>query len=176
LTFLDFHNGTAGLASIGTVCRKTYNSGFVTLLNFGQERDLDESILTFAHEVAHTFNSTHDNLFNETEPDCYNQGFIMDELYNSTSGGIASQPLLCEHFSQFYPSENQGKFSPCSLRSMKAKLETLGADDCFRDLAYDEEFSELEIAQCGNLILEPGEQCDCGFDQIVTSCYARALG
>lgn len=59
---------------------------------------------------------------------------------------------------------------------MKAKLETLGADDCFRDLAYDEEFSELEIAQCGNLIVEPGEQCDCGFDQIVTSCYARALG
>ena len=32
----DFHNGTAGLAHTGTVCRPTQNSGFVTLLNYGQ--------------------------------------------------------------------------------------------------------------------------------------------
>lgn len=52
LTFLDFHNGTAGLASVNTVCRRTQNSGFVTLLNNNVERDLQESVITFAHEVS----------------------------------------------------------------------------------------------------------------------------
>ena len=83
LTYLDFHNGTAGLASVGTACRKIQNTGFITLVNYGLERGLDESILTIAHEVAHNFNATHDNVF-EDDPECYNKGFIMDELYNST--------------------------------------------------------------------------------------------
>ena len=86
LTYRDFHNGTAGLASIGTVCRPIQNTGFVTLLNYGQERSTEESILTLAHEVAHNFNVSHDNE-HEDNPDCYNKGYIMDELYNSTNQG-----------------------------------------------------------------------------------------
>jgi hypothetical protein len=93
LTYRDFHNGTAGLASIGTACLQNHNSGFVTMLNFGQERSLSESITTMAHEVAHTFNAIHDNNY-ETDEECYNQGFIMDELHNvtleGTETGIAS--------------------------------------------------------------------------------------
>ena len=34
LTYLDFHNGTAGLANIGTVCQKSGNTGFVTMVKF----------------------------------------------------------------------------------------------------------------------------------------------
>ena len=41
----DFHNGTAGLAHTGTVCRPTQNSGFVTLLNYGQGSWLSDGFL-----------------------------------------------------------------------------------------------------------------------------------
>lgn len=144
LTYLDFHNGTAGLASVGTVCRPRFNTGFVTMLNFGLERSLDESVITLAHEVAHSFNAAHDNEFAANETECHGQGYIMDELYNSTSRN------------------NSDKFSPCSLRAMKAKLDELtrsSSDNCFRDLNYSEDDSDLQIALCGNGIVEAGEEC-----------------
>ena len=55
LTRRDFHNGTAGLASVGTVCRPETNTGFVTMLNYGTSRPMEESIRTFAHEVGHRY-------------------------------------------------------------------------------------------------------------------------
>ncbi len=73
---------------------------------------------------------------------------------------------------QFYLPGNAGnkdKFSPCSLMSMKEKLDALGnelgEDDCFKDLLYEDGESNIEISLCGNGIVEPGEQCDCGYDQ-----------
>ena len=117
LTFRDFHNGTAGLASIGTVCRRIQNAGFVTMLNYNRTRSLNESIITFAHEVAHSFDANHDDNFDERE-DCYGKGFIMDELFNSSN-------LV-----------NHNKFSNCSLDSMVSKLtdleQSLGEDECFK--------------------------------------------
>ena len=161
LTYRDFHNGTAGLASIGTVCRPIQNTGFVTLLNYGQERTTEESILTLAHEVAHNFNVSHDNE-HEDNPDCYNKGYIMDELYNSTN------------------SDNKQKFSSCSLTAMKSKISNLEAGDelCFVDQAFDENFTDLEISLCGNNIVEPGEECDCGLDESVCNdpcCYPAII-
>jgi len=159
LTFRDFHNGTAGLASIGTVCRRIQNAGFVTMLNYNRTRSLNESIITFAHEVAHSFDANHDDNFDERE-DCYGKGFIMDELFNSSN-------LV-----------NHNKFSNCSLDSMVSKLteleQSLGEDECFKNLDFDESFPSLVIAQCGNGIVEEGEQCDCGLDHFVCNdpcCY-----
>jgi len=156
LTYLDFHNGTAGLANVGTVCRPANNTGFVTMLNFHQDRDLEESVITLSHEVAHNFNASHDDTF-EDNAECYNKGFIMDELLNATDS---------DH------EENQRKFSSCSKNSMKAKLmelmEVEDHKDCFRNVAYDGSFSELQVSLCGNKIVEEGEQCDCGMNQ--TQC------
>ena len=61
LYFSDFDNGTAGLASLGTACRKTKNSGFVTLLNHGIDTSVNDSILTLAHELAHNLGALHDD-------------------------------------------------------------------------------------------------------------------
>ena len=44
-------------------CQKSGNTGFVTMLNFQQERDFDESVITFSHEVAHNFGASHDDGF-----------------------------------------------------------------------------------------------------------------
>ena len=68
----------------------------------------------------------------------------------------------------FFISENKKKFSVCSKNDMKAKLEELPVDndDCFRDVAYDESFSDLQISLCGNGEVEIGEDCDCGMNII----------
>jgi len=164
LTYLDFHNGTAGLANIGTVCQKSGNTGFVTMLNFNQERDFDESVITFSHEVAHNFGASHDDGFKDN-PECFNKGYIMDELFNTTTSDLE---------------ENSKKFSVCSKNDMKAKLEELPVDndDCFRDVAYDESFSDLQISLCGNGEVEIGEDCDCGMNQTVCDdpcCYPARI-
>ena len=87
------------------------------MLNHKRTRSLNESIITFAHEVAHSFDAHHDDNFDDRE-DCYGKGFIMDELFNSSN------------------LENHDKFSNCSLESMSSKLsglgQSLGEEDCFK--------------------------------------------
>lgn len=168
LTYLDFHNGTAGLANVGTVCRPVGNTGFVTMLNFDQDTDVDQSVITLSHEVAHNFNANHDDEFKDN-PECYNQGYIMDELLN---GNISTESIK----------ENKGNFSSCSTKAMKDKLSDLIEDvdksNCFRDLAYDEAFSELQVSVCGNEIVEEGEDCDCGMNHTVCNdpcCYPALI-
>ena len=58
--FRDFHNGTSGLATVGALCRPRQNSGFITLLNHGQQRETAESVLTLAHELGHSLGADHD--------------------------------------------------------------------------------------------------------------------
>ena len=37
------------------------NSGFITLLNYQQSRPLNQSIITLAHELAHSLGAKHDD-------------------------------------------------------------------------------------------------------------------
>jgi hypothetical protein len=86
----------------------------------------------------------------------------------------------------FFISENKKNFSVCSKNDMIAKLEELPVDndDCFRDVAYDKSFSDLQISLCGNGEVEVGEDCDCGMNILDildkeirgTFCFANTLG
>ena len=78
-TYRDFHGGTAGLASIGRACKSTHNSGFVTFLNYGDDRDFHESSITLIHEVAHTLNASHDQDYID-RPECVSEDFIMSNV------------------------------------------------------------------------------------------------
>jgi len=153
-TYLDFHNGTAGLASIGTMCRHRQNSGFITLLNNGLDRSINDSIITLAHELGHSLGAQHDQ--DVKDEDC-GENYIMAATMNDS---------LVEEFSN------------CSVRSMKEKVAVVLEDPMLNCLLTDDE-SPLEVSVCGNGLVEPGEECDCGDTQESCTdpcCYPAHIG
>ncbi|QQP53530.1 Disintegrin and metalloproteinase domaincontaining protein 10like, partial [Caligus rogercresseyi] len=117
---LDFEGGTAGYASVGTVCQDSHNSGFITSLNYGSDRSLEDSALTFTHEVGHNFGAKHDSDY--SDPECIKKDYIMNEVYDD---------------SQDFDKDGKSyrtKFSECSIASMREKLGELSRQDnlCFK--------------------------------------------
>lgn len=155
-TYRDFEGGTLGLAwtgdlkNAGGVCEKnghyrgslkSLNTGIITLLNYGKHVPPIVSHITLAHEIGHNFGSAHDP---EEDQNCTpggeNGNFIM--FARATSGD----------------KKNNNKFSPCSLKSVNAVLNTKARSlkGCFQ---------EPQEAICGNEVVEPGEECDCGWEE-----------
>jgi len=119
-TYLDFHNGTAGLSTVGGACRPAQNSGFISLLNHGQDTPLNQSV-----------------------------------IMRTTDGSDGLE------------------FSNCSLVDMRRRLEEILTDSSLRCLEEDDE-EPVSVSVCGNGLLEAGEQCDCGKDQLTCDdpcCY-----
>jgi len=142
-TFRDFPGGLQGLAWKGTLCREDFNTGFTTLLNHEVSSSLQQSGMTFSHEVGHNFGSDHD----EDEPGCPSD-YIM-----SSQGSKGSFV----------------KFSHCSLKNMTMKLNNVLDDspntrrNCF--VRKDYVPNDDNFAVCGDGIVTPGvEECDCGVD------------
>ncbi|XP_053204825.1 disintegrin and metalloproteinase domain-containing protein 10-like [Panonychus citri] len=161
-TYRDFEGGTLGLAwtgdlkNAGGVCEKnghyrgslkSLNTGIVTLLNYGKHVPPIVSHVTLAHEIGHNFGSPHDP---ENEGSCAPGGedgnYIM--FARATSGD----------------KRNNNHFSLCSLKSINAVLNTKARSSkgCFQ---------EPQESICGNEVVEPGEECDCGWAEDCTeSC------
>ncbi|XP_055927668.1 disintegrin and metalloproteinase domain-containing protein 10-like [Argiope bruennichi] len=155
-TYRDFEGGTLGLAwtgdlkNAGGVCEKnghyrgslkSLNTGIVTLLNYGKYVPPIVSHVTLAHEIGHNFGSPHDP---EDDVVCTpggdNGNYIM--FARATSGD----------------KRNNNKFSPCSVRSINAVLNTKARSlkGCF---------TEIQDSICGNGVVEKNEQCDCGWEE-----------
>ena len=67
--------------------------------------------------------------------------------------------------------EVRGELKNCSLQEMRLAVSSLSC------LLPDEE-EPLEVSVCGNGLVEPGEQCDCGGDQFSCDdpcCYPALL-
>ncbi|KAG1652431.1 ADAM 17-like protease [Nymphon striatum] len=146
-----FKGGILGLAyvgsprrnSVGGICTPGYvknghtlylNSGLSTSKNhYGQRVITREADLVTAH--GHNWGSEHDPDLDECSPDSSQGGSYLMYTY-SVSG---------------YDKNNK-KFSPCSLRSIRAVL-LAKASKCF---------SEPEESFCGNLLIEDDEECDAG--------------
>ncbi|GIX83684.1 ADAM 17-like protease [Caerostris extrusa] len=149
-----FDGGILGLAyvgsprrnSVGGICSPGYvkngytlylNSGLSTSRNhYGQRVITREADLVTAHEFGHNWGSEHDPDLPECSPDGRHGGSFLMYTY-SVSG---------------YDPNNK-KFSPCSIRSVRAVL-LAKASKCF---------SKPEESFCGNSLVEEGEECDAGF-------------
>ncbi|XP_049946248.1 uncharacterized protein LOC126428361 [Schistocerca serialis cubense] len=152
-TYRDFEMGTLGLAwtgdlkNAGGVCEKnghyrgsmkSLNTGIVTLLNYGKHVPPAVSHVTLAHEIGHNFGSPHDP--DSCTPGGEDGNYIM--FARATSGD----------------KKNNNKFSPCSISSINPVLNTKARSPkgCF---------TEPQKSLCGNGVVEPGEQCDCGWGE-----------
>ena len=163
-TYRDFEDGVLGLAFVaksdgsgsGGVCEKearihgtykTYNTGVVSLLNYGRRVTNLVSQLTFTHEVGHSFGSEHDT------DDC---------------GGGKSNKYVMFAKAVDGSRSNNNKFSKCSIDYIFPVLrdKAQNEDDNIGCLRYADD-------NCGNLLIDDGEYCDCGIDFDATTgiCY-----
>lgn len=162
----DFDDGVLGLAWVGApsgssggICeksklysdgkRKSLNTGIITVQNYASHVPPKVSHITFAHEVGHNFGSPHDS-GNECTP---GESKTQDkkELGNYIMYARATSG---DKF-------NNNKFSICSIRNISQVL----------DKKRGQCFVESGQPICGNGLVEPGEQCDCGYsDQCKDEC------
>jgi hypothetical protein len=110
---------------------------------------------TVAHEMGHNFGISHDNQ-GGTNTQCPSSGFIM------ASVGGSSNPA--------------DTFSSCSAQNLEAWwtpnkaacLENVPSGPCVSLIDANDPFHTEHAWDCeplcGNGLLEPGEQCDCGSD------------
>jgi len=133
LTDRNFHKNISGYSFMGQACNDQNNSGFVSFVGKTQ---FEATSFVLAHEVAHLFGAKHDQ--DHGKEDCIDNQFIMNNVS--------------------IPPKGDATFSVCSKHDIKKRLnELLERKNCFQ---YQRK--PLEISLCGNGIIEPGEECDCG--------------
>jgi len=139
-THRDFPGGIQGLAYRNFACYNKYNTAFITFLNHEVTSSKQNSIITLAHEVGHSFGAYHDQ--------------------DTSCNAEAEQYIMSAKGSDMQKDE----FSTCSLNDINLKLGNVSSKfpECFTD-RYQEDYSRPSF--CGNNKVEEGEECDCGLDQ-----------
>uniref|UniRef100_A0A8C2HIF3 Disintegrin and metalloproteinase domain-containing protein 10 n=1 Tax=Cyprinus carpio TaxID=7962 RepID=A0A8C2HIF3_CYPCA len=162
----DFDDGVLGLAWVGApagssggICeknklysdgkKKSLNTGIITVQNYASHVPPKVSHITFAHEVGHNFGSPHDSGLECTPGESKSQDKKERGNYIMYARATSGDKL------------NNNKFSVCSVKNISQVLEKKSGS-CF-----------VESGQpiCGNGLVEPGEECDCGYsDQCKDEC------
>uniref|UniRef100_A0A182IYD3 Disintegrin and metalloproteinase domain-containing protein 12 n=1 Tax=Anopheles atroparvus TaxID=41427 RepID=A0A182IYD3_ANOAO len=136
LTAVRFPDGVIGKAELGSMCSAAGSGGIAVVENFV----VTPLATTLAHELGHNFNLDHDA--DECEaggPQCPGPGPCIMEAKLRDAGDVPS------------------RWSACSVDDLRESL-ARGLGVCLRNKPT----RLLVRAVCGNGLLEPGEQCDCG--------------
>ncbi|XP_006823426.2 disintegrin and metalloproteinase domain-containing protein 10-like [Saccoglossus kowalevskii] len=162
----DFEGGVLGLAwiaypyagSTGGICERykqlstrkaSFNTGIITIQNYGSRVTTKASHITLAHEIGHNFGSPHDYPLECRPGDSDDELNIIDGNYIMYAMARKGNKL------------NNNKFSECSIGNMTLVL------NAKKDRCFIESLDEF----CGNGIVEGDEECDCGFsDQCDEIC------
>jgi len=149
-----------GLAWLGQICQQGSQTNPVQ--GGGNETISSANVVVrtgtewqvIAHETGHTFGAVHDC----TDSTCAANEDEMQKCCPLSSGE-------CDAGSQFIMNPSTGRgitnFSPCSIGNICAAVGRT-ANQC---LLNNKNVPIITEAQCGNGIVEEGEDCDCGGEQ-----------
>ena len=143
-----------GLAWLGAVCQQGSSTrGNETSAAANVVIRTSTEWLVFAHETGHTFGAVHDC----TSSTCADGTVTKQECCPLTANS-------CDAKAQFImnPSTGNGitQFSPCSIGNICGFLDRRSAQvTCLNN---NRGVSTFTGSQCGNGIVEAGEDCDCG--------------
>lgn len=105
----------------------------------------------FAHETGHTFGAFHDCTSRECPTDSARQQCCPLSTSNCDADG--------EFLMNPSTSDSHNRFSPCSIGNICTTLRLDTEVDCLTD---NRNVDTIMGSQCGNGIVESGEDCDCG--------------
>uniref|UniRef100_A0A182VS57 Disintegrin and metalloproteinase domain-containing protein 12 n=1 Tax=Anopheles minimus TaxID=112268 RepID=A0A182VS57_9DIPT len=143
LTGISFPDGVIGKAELGSMCSAAGSGGIAVVEN----QLVAPLATTIAHELGHNFNIDHDS------EDC--------------GGSRCPGPGPCIMEAKLSGSADlPNRWSTCSVDDLRESLKR-GLGACLKNKPT----RLLVRAVCGNGLLEPGEQCDCGRrDRCDNSC------
>lgn len=118
------------------------NVGVISFAKIGHHINEEFTLLSVAHAFGYSFGAKSDE--HEGNEQCGNQGYIMSR----------------------FPTKD--RYSVCSYRAMVASLNKILFPTSNlatqRRNCFEESDPALSPAFCGNGLLEPGEECDCGWN------------
>ncbi|XP_049278949.1 zinc metalloproteinase-disintegrin-like BmMP [Anopheles funestus] len=143
LTAVRFPDGVIGKAELGSMCSTAGSGGIAVVENFV----VTPLATTIAHELGHNFNIDHDS--------------------EECGGSRCPGPGPCIMEAKLRDSDDiPNRWSTCSVDDLHESLKR-GLGACLKNKPT----RLLVRSVCGNGLLEPGEQCDCGRrDKCDNSC------
>ncbi|CAO1635391.1 unnamed protein product [Parajaminaea phylloscopi] len=150
-------SGEIGVAWLGTLCKTdATSSGSDTVSGTGVTSNTNRNAQVVAHEMGHNFGAIHDCM----------SGCALSSNRASQSNGATCCPQSTSscndndaHIMSPVASTNTLKFSQCSIGNICSMLSGGLNTDC---VTTPGQRNTLSTQQCGNGILEPGEECDAG--------------